>query len=63
MRIAQRGVSGMGIDELHLGVEGGQKGCDINAGPSKRSLEFWAPQDGFQFREGLKAHDGDEATL
>ena len=53
----------MRIDELYLGVEGGQKGCDINAGPSKRSLEFWPPQDGFQFREGLRAHDGDETTL
>lgn len=63
LRITQRSVGWMRIDELYLGVEGGQKGCDINAGPSKRSLEFWSPQDCFQFRKGLRAHDGDETTL
>ena len=63
MRIAQRGVGGMGIDELHFSLDGRQKARDIHPRPSKRSLEFWAPQDGFQFREGLRAHDGDEATL
>ena len=63
MRIAQRGVGGMGIDELHFSLDGRQKARDIHPGPSKRSLEFWPPQNGFQFREGLRAHDGDEATL
>lgn len=63
MRIAQRGVSGMGIDELHFSSDGRQKARDIHPRPSKRSLEFWPPQDGLQFREGLRAHDGDQATL
>jgi hypothetical protein len=53
----------MGIDELHFSLDGRQKARDIHPGPSKRSLEFWPAQDGFQFREGLGAHDGDEATL
>jgi len=63
MRIAQRGVGGMGIDELHFSLDGRQKARDIHPGPSKRSLELWPPKDGLQFREGLGAHDGDEATL
>ena len=53
----------MGIDELHFRLDGRQKARDIHPGSGKRALEFGAPQDGFQFREGLRAHDGDEATL
>jgi hypothetical protein len=53
----------MGIDELHFGLDSRQKARDIHPGMHKRSLEFRAPQDGFQFREGLRAHDRDEATL
>ena len=63
MRVTQRSIRGMGIDELHFSLDGRQKARDIHPRPSKRSLEFWPPQDGFQFREGLGAHDGDEATL
>ena len=63
MRITQRSIRGMGIDELHFSLDCDQETRDIDPGPSKHSLEFWPPQDGFQFREGLRAHDGDEATL
>lgn len=57
------GIRGMGIDELHFRLDGRQKARDIHPGLVERALEFGAPQDGFQFREGLRAHDGDEATL
>ncbi len=63
MRITQRGVRGMRIDELHFGLDGCQKARDIHPGLGKRALEFWAPQDSFQFRESLRAHDGNEAAL
>ena len=63
MRIAQRSIRGMGIDELHFSLDGRQKARDIDPGPSKHSMEFWPPQDGLQFRKGLRTHDGDEATL
>lgn len=63
MCITQRGVGGMGIDELHFGLDCGQKARDIHPGLGERALEFGAPQNGFQFREGLGAHDGDEAAL
>ena len=63
LRITQRSIGGVGIDKLHFSLDGRQKARDVHPGPSKRSLEFWAPQDGFQFREGLRAHDGDESTL
>ena len=63
MRITQRGVGGMGIDELHFGLDGRQKACDIHPGSGERSLEFGSPQDGFQFCEGIRAHDGDDAAL
>ncbi len=53
----------MGIDELNFGLDSGQKARDIDPGSGKRSLEFGAPQDGFQFREGGRAHDRDEAAL
>ena len=63
MRITQGGIGGMGIDDLHFGLDGFQKARDIHPGSGKRSLEFGAPQNGFQFREGIGAHDGDEAAL
>ena len=63
MRIAQRGIGGMGIDDLNFRLDGRQKARDIHPGSGKRSLEFGASQDGFQFREGIGAHDGDGATL
>ncbi len=53
----------MGIDELNFGLDRGQKARDIDPGSGKRSLEFGASQDGFQFSEGIGAHDGDEAAL
>jgi len=53
----------MGIDELHFGLDGRQKARDIDSGSGKRSLEFGAPQNSFQFREGIRTHDGDEAAL
>ena len=63
MHITQRGIGGMGIDELHFSLDGRQKARDIHPGASKHSLEFRPPKDGLQFREGLRAHDGDEAAL
>ena len=63
MRITQRGIGGMGIDDLHFGLNCFQKARDIHPGSGKRALEFGATQNGFQFREGIGAHDGDEAAL
>ena len=53
----------MGIDELHFRLDGRQKARDIHPGLVERALEFGATQNGFQFREGIGAHDGDEAAL
>ncbi|MCE3223748.1 MAG: hypothetical protein K0S79_2373 [Nitrospira sp.] len=53
----------MGIDELHFSLDGRQKTRDIHLCSGERALEFGPPQDGFQFREGISAHDGDEAAL
>ena len=53
----------MGIDQLHLSLDDRQKTRDIHSGSGKRSLEFGAPQNSLQFREGVRAHDGDDAAL
>lgn len=63
MRITQRSVGGLGIDPLYLSLDCGQKARDIDPGSGKRSLEFGAAQDGFQFREGGRAHHGNETAL
>ena len=40
----------MGIDDLHFSLDCFQKARDIHPSSGKRSLEFGATQNGFQFR-------------
>ena len=63
MCITQRGVGGMGIDDLHFGLDCFKEVRDIHPGSGERALEFGASQNGFQFREGVRAHDEDDAAL
>jgi len=47
MRITQGSVGGMGINELHFGLDCFQKARDIHPSSGKCALEFGASQNGF----------------